>query len=210
MKKYTYSHSILLFLLAVFTAFAVAGCGTNEDLDTLIYPKKLKSNINNLGEANDYYNRFFDMMASKKRIIRGTSDLRALDSLPKDGLGRVNWTIAVVDGYINPRGSIDPKNDKEDPPLNLNIFFEAKTPLMANVLFPHSIHTYWLSCNDCHPKIFIPEAGANPVSMEEIWQGKWCGRCHGKVAFDIFQPRANCVRCHIVLKGQSLERERWK
>ncbi|MFQ5735529.1 MAG: c(7)-type cytochrome triheme domain-containing protein [Thermodesulfobacteriota bacterium] len=163
-------------------------------------PPSPKDNTDDYGQANDYYNAFYKQMTDRKRLLKGTSELKALDALPKDGLGRVNWTVAVVDGYINPRNTIEPgAPDESDIPLDLNIFIEAKTPLMANVLFPHSIHTYWLSCNICHPKIFIPEAGANPISMEEIWQGKWCGRCHGK--------RANCVRCHIVLKGRSLEKE---
>lgn len=158
--------------------------------------------------ASDYYEKFYVEMTKRASKQRGTSLIKALDSLPKDTAGQVNWTAAVVQGLINPKGSLDPEA-VEEPPLNLNIFIEAKVPLMANVVFPHSIHTYWLSCNNCHPKIFIPEAGANPISMDEIFKGQWCGRCHGKVAFT-FWPRENCVRCHIVLKGQSLERESFK
>lgn len=198
-------------IAAAFTAFAVAislgGC-SRESLDSLIMntepPKKAAEDF---GGAN-YYDKFFKEVSNRSRMSTGTSHIIALDSLPKDPQGEVDWTAAVVKGYINPKSSLDP-NVVDEPPLNLNIFIEAKVPLMANVLFPHSIHTYWLSCNNCHPKIFIPEAGANPISMEEIFKGEWCGRCHGKVAYT-FWPRSNCTRCHIVLKGQSLEKERWK
>ncbi|MBI5344853.1 MAG: cytochrome c3 family protein [Deltaproteobacteria bacterium] len=150
---------------------------------------------------SDYYEGFYKEVTKRVGSRKGVSQVLALDALPKDPAGNVNWTAAVVNGYINPRASLDP-GVEDDPPLNLNIFIEAKVPLMANVIFPHSIHTYWLSCNNCHPKIFLPEAGANPISMDEIFKGEWCGRCHNKVAF-AFWPRENCVRCHIVLKGHS-------
>ena len=159
-------------------------------------------------EKTEYYNQFFDQITSMYTVGQGTLSNITLDSLPKGHGGEVNWTAAVIQGYINPRGSLDP-DAEEVPPLDLNIFIEAKVPLMANVLFPHSIHTYWLSCNNCHPKIFIPKAGANPITMNEIFEGKWCGRCHGKVAFK-FYPIANCRRCHIVMKNQSLEHEKYR
>jgi len=197
-----------LLFFALFCAALLTGCGgMAEDFDTLVnadMPKKVDEKVN----LDDYYEKFYKEVSMRSHIKEGTSDIKALDSLPKDPSGNVNWTAAVVNGYINPRGSLEP-GVPEDQPLNLNIFLEAKVPLMANVIFPHSIHTYWLSCNNCHPKIFIPEAGANPISMDEIFKGQWCGRCHGKVAFT-FWPRENCVRCHIILKGQSLERETFK
>ena len=160
--------------------------------------------------SSDYYGKFFDVVKNRGRFAEGMNPIDALDVLPLDGItGRVNWTVAVTQGLIAPRPSIDPKIE-DQPPLDLNIFIEAKVPLMANVIFPHSIHTYWLSCANCHPKIFLPEAGANPISMNEIWEGKWCGRCHGKVAFSPFMPRGNCTRCHIILKRKSLEEEHYK
>jgi c(7)-type cytochrome triheme protein len=38
--------------------------------------------------------------------------------------------------------------------------------------------------------------GANPVSMDRIIRGEYCGRCHGVVAF----PFTDCLRCHSRLK----------
>ncbi|MBI2400882.1 MAG: hypothetical protein HYV23_07510, partial [Deltaproteobacteria bacterium] len=165
----------LLFLL-----FSLAGCG--ESFDEIINADLPPKKTDDFGQADDYYEKFYKEMSNRAVLKRGTSDIRALDSLPKDPAGNVNWTAAVVNGYINPKGSLE-SGIEEEPPLHLNIFIEAKVPLMANVMFPHSIHTYWLSCNNCHPKIFIPEAGANPITMDEIFKGQWCGRCHGKVAF---------------------------
>lgn len=165
-------------LFAILIALAIAGCG--ETLDSLIDPRAQKVSAKPPREAEtDYYEKFYKELAKRAAIRRGTSEIEALDSLPKDPSGEVNWTAAVMGGYITPRGSIDPEAE-EEPILDLNIFIEAKVPLMFNVLFPHSIHTYWLSCNNCHPKIFIPEVGANPITMDEIFQGQWCGRCHGR------------------------------
>lgn len=208
-------------LLWVFAALLlISGCGVRVNLSPKLASKlsgqrPLANTKQVAGEkaelapvdASEYYGKFFDMVKNRSRVATGTNPIEALDMLPLDGItGRVNWTAAVFQGLIAPRGSLDP--DIEDqPPLDLNIFIEAKVPLMANVIFPHSIHTYWLSCGNCHPKIFLPEAGANPISMDEIWKGKWCGRCHGKIAFSPFMPRGNCTRCHMLLKRKSLEVE---
>ncbi len=159
-------------------------------------------------EIQVYYNKFNKSVSNRTRFQTGTKDIIALDVMPKDTTGEVNWTAAVILGVIDPAPSID-LNVEDEPPFDLNVFIEAKVALMANVLFPHSIHTYWLKCSNCHPGIFLPEAGANKISMNEIFEGKWCGRCHGKVAFT-FWPRANCVRCHIIPKGESLSKENWQ
>ncbi len=159
-----------------------------------------------------HYEKFTERVHGQVTGKRGTTPVLAIDSLPKDAYGNVNWTVAVMNGLLNPRGSLDP-DAEEDPPLDLNVFIEAKVPVMNNVLFPHSIHTYWLSCNNCHPSIFIPEAGANPITMDEIFEGKWCGRCHGKVAFGFgtnADPKGACNRCHMIPKGKSLQGERWR
>jgi len=198
-----------LLMLAVVSAVLLSGCGQEAKylLDNNAGTKQATEE--KAGKhMTDYYDKFFRSVVQRASIRPLPGDLPALRDLPKDTEGRVNWTASVMGGFINPRGTLDPK-DKEKPPLDLNIFIEAKVPLMANVIFPHSIHTYWLKCSNCHPKIFLAETGANPITMDEIWQGKWCGRCHGKVAFD-FWPRANCLRCHMILKGRSLEKEQWR
>ncbi len=209
MRDFSLRHQVFGLVLAALTALMIGGCGIENLEDILNADKSPKAKaLSQYGGADDYYDKFYNEVTRRTRMKEGTTDIKALDALPKDPFGNVNWTAAVIKGFINPRPSLDP-DVVDDPPLNLNIFIEAKVPLMYNVMFPHSIHTYWLSCNNCHPKIFLPEAGANPISMDEIFKGQWCGRCHDKVAFP-FWPRENCLRCHIVPKGQSLDRERWK
>ena len=111
--------------------------------------------------------------------------------LPKDRYGLVDWAKAVKDNAIAPKFSIDPA-DQEMPPLDVNVVVETKSDFINNVVFPHYIHTWWLKCEVCHPKIFVPAKGQNNMTMVEIVAGKFCGRCHGKVAF----PLTDCKRCH--------------
>lgn len=123
----------------------------------------------------------------------------ALSVLPRDRFGHVNWTKAAMDGIIRPRSSIE-GNGAEDEPFNMIVLFQVKVLIMADVLFPHTVHTYWLSCNTCHPKIFKPEIGSNRVTMTDINKGLYCGKCHGKVAFSVEPDPINCRRCHFFMK----------
>ena len=117
--------------------------------------------------------------------------LQSFDALPKSNAGnQVDWVKALKDGKITPR------MDKTDPSveplvLDLNIVREVKGS-MPDVVYPHKQHTQWLDCANCHPAIFIPQKGANQMSMAAILLGQKCGVCHGKVAF----PVSECRLCH--------------
>jgi len=116
----------------------------------------------------------------------------AMDGFPRDSQGIIDWVKALESGIINPRKSVDGEGDMFV--ADFDIIFR-NTASMPNVRFPHRQHTEWLTCANCHPLIFIPQKGANPVSMSAIIQGEYCGVCHGKVAFP---PTMNCGRCHSV------------
>ncbi len=122
--------------------------------------------------------------------------------LPKDKYGLIDWVTLVKKKMIKPRPSLDPNFD-EMPPLDMNVLIESKSDFVNNVVFPHWIHTYWLRCDVCHPKIFIPAKGQNNMSMIGISRGKWCGRCHGKIAF----PLTDCMRCHVSPKKAAKKRK---
>ncbi len=116
--------------------------------------------------------------------------------LAKDKFGLIDWVAVVNAGAITPIGSLEP-GKPEIPPFEMDIVIEAKGDFVNNVVFPHNSHTYWLSCENCHPAIFVMGKGKNKMSMVEISEGKWCGECHGKVAF----PLTDCARCHTQKKG---------
>jgi len=115
----------------------------------------------------------------------------AFDGLPKSRSGNyINWSLAIENGLLNPRYDM---SNPDAPPvvMDLNIVREVKGS-MPDVVYPHKQHTEWLDCANCHPSIFIPQKGANQISMASILLGEKCGVCHGKVAF----PVSECRRCH--------------
>jgi c(7)-type cytochrome triheme protein len=115
----------------------------------------------------------------------------AFAGLPKGNAGNwVNWVAALNEQKIRPRyDRLDPT--AEAIVMDLNIVREVKGS-MPNVVYPHKQHTQWLDCSNCHPAIFVPQKGANQISMAMILLGQKCGVCHGKVAF----PVSECRRCH--------------
>lgn len=113
-------------------------------------------------------------------------------AFPNDGLGNADWVAAVQRGLIQPRASLDPTVKAMDP-FPLEVRLDPGVPNFE-VVFPHAAHTYWLRCDNCHPQIFQMKAGADPITMASIFQGNYCGRCHGKVAF---APQTGCPRCHV-------------
>jgi c(7)-type cytochrome triheme protein len=70
----------------------------------------------------------------------------------------------------------------------------GNTREMPYVQFPHESHTQWLACENCHESIFVAKKGGNPMTMTDIFLGKYCGVCHDKVAFSTYA----CERCHNV------------
>ncbi|MCH8325335.1 MAG: hypothetical protein IIB83_02020 [Bacteroidetes bacterium] len=120
--------------------------------------------------------------------------------LPRDKYGLVDWAAAARQGILNPKPSLE-DTFKDEKLLDLDIIIKSKRRFMPNVLFPHDTHTYWLSCKNCHPKIFVPKKGGNPeMTMWKITRGQYCGRCHDRVAF----PIRECYRCHMARIPENL------
>jgi c(7)-type cytochrome triheme protein len=117
--------------------------------------------------------------------------LTAFGALPKSNAGnRIDWVAALKGKQLQPRWDV--ANPTAEPVvMDLNIVREVKGS-MPDVVYPHKQHTEWLDCANCHPAIFIPQKGANQISMAAIMLGEKCGVCHGKVAF----PVSECKLCH--------------
>lgn len=112
-------------------------------------------------------------------------------TLPRTSAGnRVDWVAALDQKRLQPRWD---RNDPSAAPvvMDLNIVREVKGS-MPDVVYPHKQHTEWLDCSNCHPSIFVPQKGANQITMAGILLGQQCGVCHGKVAF----PVSECRLCH--------------
>lgn len=116
----------------------------------------------------------------------------AFGALTSSSFGNyVDWVQSIQKGKINPRA--DRLGTEEQMVMDLDIVREVKGS-MPDVVFPHKAHTEWLHCSNCHPDIFIPQQGANRMSMSGILLGQKCGVCHGKVSFPVVTN--TCRLCH--------------
>ncbi len=123
----------------------------------------------------------------------------AMGRFPRDRRGQVNWVETLAQGLISPRADL--MGEGEMKVMDMDILMKG-TQFMPWVLFPHSKHTQWLDCSNCHDAIFEPQVGANDISMNAVLQGEFCGVCHDKVAFSLFV----CERCHSVPHAGSGEK----
>ena len=123
--------------------------------------------------------------------------------LPKDKYGLIDWIKLTEDELALPKGSLDQNDPIYESPVHYvfdeegeedieDIVMPVKSESISAVLYPHTTHTWWLKCKSCHPARFDRGAGDTDMTMKEMGKGKYCGECHGKVAF----PLEDCNRCH--------------
>jgi len=117
--------------------------------------------------------------------------VQAMADFPRDRRGEVDWVLTLDEELIAPRADL--LGQSEMQVLDMDILMKG-TQLMPWVLFPHSKHTAWLDCTNCHSEIFEPKMGGNDIDMNAVLAGEFCGVCHGKVSFSLFV----CERCHSV------------
>ena len=117
--------------------------------------------------------------------------LQGMADLVRSKFGNnTDWVASLQNKKITPRWeSANPF--AEGIVMDLDIVRVPKSAVQ-NVVFPHKQHTEVLDCSNCHPAIFVPQKGANVISMPLILLGQKCGVCHGKVAF----PISECAKCH--------------
>ncbi len=117
-------------------------------------------------------------------------------NLPKERFGNgIDWEKAEAEGLIKPIDFLEGISIKK-PFLKSQEDFPIETKIegMPEIIFSHKKHTVWNGCEVCHPEIFVGvKKGATKYSMIDIFEGRYCGVCHGTVAF----PLMDCQRCHI-------------
>lgn len=172
----------IVWLSAILVAATVAADGSPNSFNRLLKPAGQR----NLPPPTD---GIHDPAGTAVELLQPPSE--AFADLPASPAGNfVDWSLAIEQAAVQPRYDIR-NPDAKPVVLDLNIVREVKGT-MPDVVYPHKQHTEWLDCANCHPAIFIPMKGANPMSMATIMQGQQCGVCHGKVAF----PVSECRRCH--------------
>jgi c(7)-type cytochrome triheme protein len=113
---------------------------------------------------------------------------------PKSRFGnRVDWLQVEARGLVELTDylegySIRRKALKQTKDINI----KSKELGIPDIIFSHKKHTVWMGCEVCHPAIFGVKKGSTKFSMQDIFDGKFCGSCHGKVAF----PNTDCQLCH--------------
>jgi c(7)-type cytochrome triheme protein len=116
------------------------------------------------------------------------------EKLPKENLGDlIDWQEAESKGLIQPVDFL-PGISISRLPLNVQKDFRIKSKgWMPNVTFSHKKHALWNGCELCHPDIFPSvKKGTVKYSMFQIFDEQYCGLCHGRVAFPLYQ----CQKCH--------------
>ena len=117
--------------------------------------------------------------------------------MPRERFGNgIDWQKAEETGKVKiidflEGVSIKGLKIKEPAELDLKPIEEN----MPQIIFSHTKHSKWSGCELCHPEIFGVKKGSQPYGMEDIFAGKFCGVCHGPVAF----PNMDCQRCHTEL-----------
>jgi c(7)-type cytochrome triheme protein len=131
----------------------------------------------------------------ERSAVKEDEFFRFADRLPKERSGNgINWEKAEEDGLIRPVDYLEGVSSKK---ANLKVTpdfaLKAKVEGMPDIIFSHRKHTVWNGCELCHPDIFLGiKRGSTKYTMVELFEGKYCGVCHDKVAF----PQTDCQRCH--------------
>jgi len=106
---------------------------------------------------------------------------------------KVDWLKAEGDHLITLKDYLEGISIKRKAlKIPLDTELKAKEIGMPDIIFSHEKHAVWNGCELCHPDIFGVKKGSTVYSMQDIFNGKYCGACHGKVAF----PNNDCRLCH--------------
>ncbi|RMF83154.1 MAG: hypothetical protein D6739_07595 [Nitrospirae bacterium] len=130
-----------------------------------------------------------------RKVVRSDDFDTLTRDLPHTPYGNhVDWVGAEREGKIHLKDALPGITRVRRP-----IRYEGETVLharefdMPDILFSHRKHAVWNGCELCHPSIFGVARGATRYTMQEIFDGRYCGACHGKVSFPV---DFDCRLCH--------------
>lgn len=131
-----------------------------------------------------------------KEVKKDYSFAEVTGKFPKERFGNgIDWERTELLGLIRPSDYLEGVSiRKQAMPTQKDFALEPRQVKMPEIIFSHQKHTVWNGCAACHPEPFLGVTqGAAKYSMVEIFEGKYCGVCHGTVAF----PNIDCQRCHV-------------
>ncbi len=197
---------VFIGVFGLYSAVSQAEVKTEQDAVSALCKKLMYKSCN--PERDQQLQRYLgsvDVQSIEKNLEGFAGQAPAFTALPKDKNGFVDWSVSVSENIIQPRGSImgDGDDSEHEKYLENLIVLKTKMDVIPDVVFPHGVHTYWLSCESCHPSPFQEAKGGNNFTMGDIIDGKFCGKCHGKVSFSP-QSFKNCSRCHALKKTTAI------
>lgn len=133
--------------------------------------------------------------AEARRELREKAFRDFAEQMPKERGGNgINWEQAENAGLIKLIDYIEGLSTKRTAmPTQKDFMIGANADGVPEIIFSHKKHTVWNGCEVCHPDIFVGvKKGTEKYSMIDLFAGKYCGACHGTVAF----PQNDCSRCH--------------
>lgn len=114
--------------------------------------------------------------------------------MPQGRFGNgIDWLKAEDEGrvkLVDYLEGVSIRRQKLKNPEDIEI--SAKETGMPDIIFSHRKHAIWNGCELCHPEIFGVNRGEVKYTMQDIFDGKFCGACHDIVAF----PNSDCQGCH--------------
>jgi len=137
-----------------------------------------------------------DRCHSKGKAVPKKAFRKFAEKLPKAPLDSgINWEKAEDEKLITPSDFLEGVSIERKPMKPQEDFgIKSRGSWMPDIVFSHKKHVVWNGCELCHPDIFTGvKKGASRYTMFEIYEDKYCGVCHGKVAF----PLQDCQKCHI-------------
>lgn len=103
--------------------------------------------------------------------------------------GTVSFGITGFCGRCHPALE-KPRQHQEVLDLDVQVAPNAQTG--GATTLSHKQHR-WVECATCHDDLFTSTPGATTMPKADIYGGKYCATCHGKVTDDLI---VSCRRCH--------------
>jgi c(7)-type cytochrome triheme protein len=129
-----------------------------------------------------------------KKVVFQKSFYKFTKDFPRARFGNgIDWLKAEEKHLIKLKDHLEGVPSKRHELEHAQTTIKPKEPQMPEIVFSHDKHAVWTGCQQCHPAIFSEKKGENKITMEEIFAGKYCGTCHGKVSFSTL----DCQRCHV-------------
>jgi len=129
-----------------------------------------------------------------KAVKKGYDFSSFTSGLPRERFGNgIDWETAEKEKLIIPIDYIEGISIKRKAlEVRKDFSITPNVKGMPEIVFSHEKHTVWNGCEVCHPEIFMVKKGQVKYTMVEVFEGQYCGVCHGKAAF----PMIDCQRCH--------------